>query len=296
MIERWLYCEGQSDAPVLKAVFGALGVDVIVESTGGNPAEIARWQRENGTVAASISDRDYRSLDDCDATYANGSKKFLWRRHSIESYLLEPEVVSKAIGNIKNSLRALPYPPACTESLPENDTEAIRSALIEAAKRIVHKECGCFCIHTLWVDLRESLGRIQQRFPGALTSGNHATVEQCVDALKAEASRLMDATLAASNAEELQEGSVANRYRDRLEELQQDDYWTQMTFLREFHGKRLFRELRQRLRESYDFRPSREDLEEELIKAIETIALTAPEAEFLSDFRALGERVLLLSD
>jgi len=46
MKERWLYREGRSDAPVLKAVFGALGFDVITEWTGGNPAQIARWQRE----------------------------------------------------------------------------------------------------------------------------------------------------------------------------------------------------------------------------------------------------------
>jgi len=296
MIERWLYCEGLSDAPVLKAVFAALGIDVITESTGGNPAEIARWQRENGAVAASISDRDYRSLEDCDASYSNGSVRFLWRRHSIENYLLEPEVVSKAIENIKYSLRAMPYPPACTELLPENDIGVINNELIEAAKRIVHKECGCFCIHGLWVDLRESLGRIQQRLPAVFTSGDSATEEECVVALKTEANRLVNAALQASSAEELQDSEIAKRYQDRLGKLRQDDYWQQMTFLREFHGKRLLRELRQRLDESYGFQPPAALFLQELINASEAIAIATPEAECLKDFQKLGERVLKLND
>lgn len=295
MIERWLYCEGQSDAPVLKAVFAALGIDVIVESTGGNPAEIARWHRENGALAASVSDRDYRSLEDCDASYRNGSVRFLWRRHSIESYLLDPEVLSKAIENLKHSLQGLPHPPACTELLPDYNIGVIKSELIEAAKRIVHKECGCFCIHGLWVDLRESLGRIQQRFPHVFTSGDDATEEECLAALQVEANRLADAASRASTTDELQEGRVIKRYQDRLKELQQDEYWEEMTFVQEFHGGRLLRELRRRLDESFGFRASADLFSRELIKAIEAIAIATPQAECLNDFRELGENVLELT-
>ncbi|NKC16517.1 MAG: hypothetical protein GKR94_31225 [Gammaproteobacteria bacterium] len=258
MKERWLYCEGQSDAPVLKAVFAALAIDAIPESTGGNPAEIARWQHENGVAAASISDRDYRSLADCDASYNVGSVKFLWRRHSIENYLLEPVVVSKTIENIKHSLQAMPHPPACTENLPENNINAIKNDLVEAGKQIIRKECGCLCIHNLWVDLRESLGRIQQRIPCIFTSGNNTTEEECVTALKAEVSRLVSAASEASIAQDLQEAEIAARYATRIAQMQQESYWQDMTFLHEFHGKRLLRELRQQLDKSYGFHPPSE--------------------------------------
>lgn len=294
MKERWLFCEGQTDAPVLKAVFAALGYDVIAESTGGNPGKIARWRTENGVTAASISDRDYRPLEDCDASYKKGSMKFRWRRHSIENYLLEPEVVSKAVENIKRSLQAMPNPPICTEALPQGDLEAIRKELSEAAKQIIHKECGCFCVHGLWVDLKESLGRIQQRVPAMFTSAETATMDECVTELQAEAARLMSVIKVASSANELKDSEIVHRYADQLMKLQQTNYWQDMTFLHEFHGKRLFGEVLQQLNRTYGFRPSPALFYAELTNAIESIAIVSRDAKCLEDFRQLGESVLSL--
>lgn len=294
MKERWLYCEGQTDAPVLKSVFAAFGFDVIAESTGGNPGEIVRWRRENNVVAASVSDRDYQSKVDCDASYSDGSVKFLWRRHSIENYLLEPVVVTAAINNIKRTLQAMPYPPACTDALPENDVEAIRNELHEAGKQLFFKESGCLCIHSLWVDLRESLGRIQQRVPAVFTSGNSVTEEDCVAALTAEAARLTTATSDAINSDALTEGGVARRYTEKLAEIQRPEYQQNMTFLHEFHGKRLLKAFLNRMNQSFGFQSSASLFTSELTIAIESIAVESPDADCLADFRELGESVLSL--
>jgi len=296
MKERWLYCEGPSDAPVLKAVFGALSFDVIAEWTGGNPAQIARWQRVHGMVAASISDRDYRSEADCNASYQNDSVKFLWNRHSIESYLLTPEVVTLAIQRIKRSLQAMPHPPAYTESLPENDIEVIKNNLAQAARQIMHKECGCICVHSLWADLNESLGRIQQRIPAVFTSGDKATEEQCVTALKDEADRLMKVATDASGAHHLNDRMIGERFTSQLNHMEQPSYWDNLKFLHEFHGKRFVRAFLSQMDESYGLRLPKELFLQELTTAIENIAITTPDADCLADFRKLGNAVLNLND
>ena len=77
MTVKWLYCEGKTDTPVLNAAFAALGVsNIVVESTGTSPANVAAWKREQGFVAASVADRDYRPIEECDATYKPSRKKF----------------------------------------------------------------------------------------------------------------------------------------------------------------------------------------------------------------------------
>src|SRR5579872_2182866 len=107
MQELWLVCEGRSDRNVLAGVFTDLSADIAVEPAGGieGVRAVAQYLRaQRGGVVASIADRDYRRLEEAEASFGAGSSNFLWPRHSIENYLLQPEVVAMAFTSLKTSV------------------------------------------------------------------------------------------------------------------------------------------------------------------------------------------------
>ncbi|HEY1186215.1 MAG TPA: hypothetical protein VGE74_01100, partial [Gemmata sp.] len=84
--------------------------------------------RTRGDVAISVRDRDYDyTLAQANATWANVTdREFVWRRHEIENYLLEPLVAL----DLFNEWRALPNA-AWARGLPatEGDARALLASL-----------------------------------------------------------------------------------------------------------------------------------------------------------------------
>lgn len=99
-----LIVEGNLDSEILAAVFQ--GAPVVRRGGSKNSLKPqARYEREHNNVAAGyLRDRDfdYEPPDDCnaavvDSEFKNSPLGWRWSRHEIESYLLDPMIVERAI-------------------------------------------------------------------------------------------------------------------------------------------------------------------------------------------------------
>lgn len=107
MEELWLVCEGHQDsvdAAVLKPIFTrvlAAGITV-VPAGGSSPGVAASFlQSHRGGKAGYVFDRDYRRRDQAEQSFRDGTPGFMWRRHSIENYLLPPSVIVRAFQRLR---------------------------------------------------------------------------------------------------------------------------------------------------------------------------------------------------
>ena len=291
MTVKWLYCEGKTDPPVLNTAFAALGVsNIVVESTGTSPAKVAAWKREQGVVAASVADRDYRPIEECNATYKPSGKKFYWRRHSIENYLLEPSVIARSFELFKASMAELEHCPDWVERLP-SDVGDIETDMKAAAATIANQECGCIVHHQLWARLGDEIGHLQLALPEIFKSPDMQSDEECSRTLVESAEELRSAAEQWSKASNLSDANVRSMYETKCSQINSGDYQDGNRFLKEFHGKRLRRSFLLHLQATYGTNMSSASLQEELIKGLSSLLEDAPDSSVANDFRELSEIV-----
>lgn len=299
MAELWLVCEGDSDADLLATVLtNVLAADIIPKSSGGSKcaASAAEYLRRHDTnvTAAYVEDRDYRRRAEADASFSNGKPGFIWRRHAIESYLLEPAVIVKAFRSLKDEMGKLPSGgSAWVKALPDDETvvaDGLRACAIERAP----EEALRLTIHRLWEDLSDSANQIQKRcpqFPG--TSNPDAAT--CRSALLGEANRLVTKARATTNSPHLDPSSVGLRYDGELARIQAQSYMNGMQFLEEFHGKELLTDFREWLRQQYKNTPSERLFIRELVKASPVIYQENRKVYGTDDFLDLANGVRALA-
>jgi hypothetical protein len=106
MADIYLVCEGSDDGLDFKVLnlilVNKLNKAVVVSPAGGDSGlnSVARWIEAKfapGAISYSIEDRNFRSLREVEDKWKVGSKRFIWRCHEIENYLLEPRVIYQAI-------------------------------------------------------------------------------------------------------------------------------------------------------------------------------------------------------
>ncbi len=109
----YLVCEGKSDLldrKVLELIIvNHCHKNVKFESVGGDSSlkSVARWLEatsENIHRAYVIEDRNFRPLSVAEQTWNDPNRKnFIWRRHEIENYLLDPRIIAAAFQALKAS-------------------------------------------------------------------------------------------------------------------------------------------------------------------------------------------------
>ncbi len=273
MTDVWLVCEGKTDRPVLENVFTrVLPTGILIRSAGGCdaiPSVAAYLAQENtGTVAtAFVVDRDYARRDVVEKAFKDGKRRFRWRRHSIENYLLEPAIVVHALTSIINTTpKSRQY---LLGSVP-NDNTTIASELYKCAQARAPQEAGRMAFYRLWEDLSDTAGRIDNGLPTALSLGS-PDVATCRQALIAEAARIIQKANETSACTYLAPLEIQQRYDDELARITADGYMSQSSFLEEFHGRDLLAAFHERLKETYDMKLSREKFTEALRDAVHVV-------------------------
>lgn len=102
----YLICEGHRDGldtRILNIVIALkLNRELIIQPAGGEESlgSVATYIEERGQPndqAFTIRDRNYRSLEEVEQSWIHPERKrFIWRRHEIENYLLDPDVIVEA--------------------------------------------------------------------------------------------------------------------------------------------------------------------------------------------------------
>src|SRR5574341_1566025 len=115
MANIYLICEGTADGLDLRVlntiIAQKLGKEVQISAAGGDSSlgSVVRWLEEKSRQrrkdnklgrpldhAYSVQDRNYESKAKANDSWAQGKNRFMWRRHEIENYLLEPRVLASA--------------------------------------------------------------------------------------------------------------------------------------------------------------------------------------------------------
>jgi hypothetical protein len=238
MAEIWLICEGKSDVAVLSPVFAnVLAADIVCKPCGGSAgaASAAAYlaQNEGGVAVAYVIDRDYEARAIADATFADGRRRFMWRRHAIESYLLQPEVIVEAFRIIRQTTPD--GGPPWVAGLPL-DPAVVADALRDCAKLRAPQEAGRIALQRLWEDLRDTAGQVEKRNPPTLSSGNPSP-DECRQGMVDEVARLVEKAKAAADSPHLTPSAITRRYDQELARTTDHSYLMGMGFVEEFCGR-----------------------------------------------------------
>ncbi len=121
--------EGEDDREVLREWFEEERVEVEFYDCGGILA-LTKWLNELLTLgtqkrAYGITDRDFRSDEEVEASYAETSHQFILRRYALENYLLEPKPLWQVL-RVRH--------PEIIQELP--DEQAMAAHLLERCRKL----------------------------------------------------------------------------------------------------------------------------------------------------------------
>ena len=140
-----LLCEGDSDERLLDRIFNTR--ELKAQQVGGarNIRPAAAYLTRQNQPVFTIQDRDFRSLSEAEKCYSQNyaDRHFMWRRHELENYLIEPRVVANCFKQLQ---------PYSKVTLPETENSA-RHWIKELARDLLEDQAGR---QTAW-ELRRQL-------------------------------------------------------------------------------------------------------------------------------------------
>ena len=129
-----LLCEGDSDERFLDRIFNTR--ELKAQQVGGarNLRPAAAYLTQQNQLVFTIQDRDFRPLSEAEECYSDNytERHFMWRRHELENYLIEPRV----IGNCFKQLQ-----PHSKITLPETD-DSVRHWTKNLAQDLLEDQAG----------------------------------------------------------------------------------------------------------------------------------------------------------
>lgn len=139
----YLVCEGPHDGLDVRVldlvIVQKLGRDTLVEPAGGDRSlgSVANYLEKRYRVRAfAVEDRNFRSLEEAERAWQQpNQKRWIWRRHEIENYLLEPRLVADAFRALKRDLVR------GADKLPD-DPDVILHELQELAQPMLEDHAG----------------------------------------------------------------------------------------------------------------------------------------------------------
>jgi hypothetical protein len=247
-----LVCEGGStglDNRVLdRLVIQYYNLSVQMAPSGGSgglgAVRVYLLNRSSSDVAISVEDRDYdRTQAQAHASWANlAARKYIWRRHEIENYLLHGRVVLALFDDYRAAGKLW------AASLPASEPDVL--ILLRAlAAPLLENHAG----EVLRVELRDGstaggnlqFGAIR---PPASSGASVADQGAWVPALQHEAARLCRVCTTAAALPALQPAAITARYQALLGQFQAPAFLTSGDFLTDMGGHELMAALAAHLR------------------------------------------------
>src|SRR5271157_4854599 len=253
MPELWLVCEGEKssvDVAILNPVLSTiLAAEIVVEPAGGHSqlSTVARFlEVQRGGRAAYLKDRDFRTREAAEVALQDRSPGFLLRRHSIENYLLPPQIVLRAFTQLRQRFesQARGKVPQWLSALPA-DGEQVADALRECARRRAAEQACFLATHRLWDALPPTVRLIQKRLPTKPTADDLSQPTPWREALCREIESVRSSAEQASQCEQFRRDNVVPYFDRAYADVTADPYVSQMEFLVDYHGRDLLKEFHQ---------------------------------------------------
>lgn len=185
------------------------------------------------TQIFSIRDRDYLSTGDVEDSWRDGSRKLIWRRHEIENYLIDPKIVHRFFGHVRDGI-ALRW----ADGLPTNFNDVCGLLLGIAQQRFDH-HVGRLLFHDLRNDILKYGDGLNLAMPSISAKEAVPSKQEWLDALNSETSRVQRNCRGVAAMHDWDEGVIARRFDEIAANLEQDGFTSSERCLREIDGKEL---------------------------------------------------------
>jgi len=276
-VELLVVCEGEDgslDVRVLERVLERHGVRARVMAAGNATAlaTLCRALKHPFDLAFEMKDSDFAAVA---ATIAVPDKprKLRWRRHEVENFLVDPQVVLRAFDDLRRGPPFLPW-----VSQAPVDLAGARALMAELATDLLDDHVG----GTMWFT----------RYVRS-TRNNPATFRRPADpevreagwarTLRSEAARVVADCNALAADPLFASASIDEDWGRRLSELKASDFVRSGRYLIEMEGKALVGALYRRVVSWGGARVKRRDFESQLLDALLSLLGTADEpADFLA--------------
>jgi hypothetical protein len=271
MREVWLLCEGKEDSldvRVIDGLLSPLAVNARVQPVAGEKSfGVAReliskhggfGAGGRGTkpvrIVFSVRDRNYSGVVVAAASWADpNGKELIWRRHEIENYLLEPEIVRLAA----NSL-------ASGKPIVQDDAHAG-----EILVRIARSQAECHAGHVLRVEMESGFRSLTDRTDFNVPKNKQLFFRpEWVGALRRSFREFRRELLRRKRLRDMPTVEIRRRYDRILDAVRSPGYLSRMEFLRDFDGKRLLSGLIAELKPLVGNALKRHTLETALVDAL----------------------------
>jgi hypothetical protein len=278
----YLVCEGKPDG-IDQRVLDLLvvqhhGLSAEIRAVGGDSglgAVRGFLDRPPHDVAVSVQDRNYEPLHRAENTWLNPGRKFVWRRHEIENYLLEPMVVLELFRDFR---RTVPAP--WVSRLPDTETETA-----EMLQRLAVPLLVTHAAEILKAELIQAINRTGE-LKYAPKPPSSRSESDWLAALQADATRLVTACHNVAALPDFSPPTVAARFATLLGDFRKPTFLTSGDYLRDLDGHGLLSALNEHLH-GLGATLSDDDLADVLARAAERIY--RPDAIYQpDDFRQLA--------
>lgn len=289
----YLVCEGPADGldtRVLDLVIvHKFNINTLIEPAGGDRSlgSVAQYLAERyGARAFAIEDRNFRSLEEAQLTWNRpDQKRWLWRRHEIENYLLDPRLVTEAFRSLKaDGVRG-------ANGLPD-DEQKVFALLQGLARPMLENHAGWT---TYWhLNARKNIEANEVRLLRPRDSSRSAlssprSRSEWLTYLQAECLRLRQACKHLVDDSSFDEPAIVEVYDRVLSQINQPDFFNSGRFLHDLGGHELLSALCAYINQAGVSHLSYPDLETELLKALDR--LYAPGFFEPDDFAQLADRL-----
>lgn len=288
----YLVCEGPPDGLDVRVldlvIVQKLGRDVLIEPAGGDRSlgSVANYLEERHLVRAYvIQDRNFRPLAEAERAWRQPhEKRWMWRRHEIENYLLDPRLVNDAFQALKRDrVRG-------ADRLPD-DPSLVLHELQELARPMLEDHTGWLTYEQL-VSHKRNVGDTRLLWPNPRLQppmdSSYPGRTEWLDYLCSECARLKRACNTVSEDETFDDPTVM--YDHILSQVTHSDFFASGQFLVDLGGHELISALCTYVNQSGIPHLACSDLTTELLRALDRLyepGFFAPD-----DFVGLAERLV----
>ena len=229
-----LLCEGPSDERLLRRIFD--NREVLPEQVNGErnlgPVS-AYWRISRRRIAFTIRDRNFASLEEAEACFAPDYNRFrfLWRRHELENYFLEPRVIINCLEKLRWDIRS-------TVELPGTEDEAT-NLLKQIAGNLIEDQAGR---RTAWL-LHQQL---RKEIPLAFSIGQPKTIEDRAvweEYLLNEGKKIRNQAPQIKQLVQMNDDYILRRYEESCQIFSASEFIETNQYIRDFGGHEMVRQL-----------------------------------------------------
>lgn len=231
-----LLCEGDSDERLLNRIFNTRELKAQQVGGASNLRPAAAYLTRQNQLVYTIQDRDFRPLSEAEECYSENyaERHFMWRRHELENYLIEPRVVANCFKQLQ---------PYSKITLPDTENSA-RHWIKNLARDLLEDQAGR---QTVW-ELRRQL---HNTFPTTSSRSQGDAIQSREEWQNRLISEMIEIRSQAQQFEEFvqtTDADILQNHEANLQAFSKPSFLNKDKHLRDFGGREMVQKIHQEAR------------------------------------------------